>query len=151
MKKIFLIAFLIPTICFSQIDTSSVRISGLIFKGRDVDIVGAMVKNESDRFSTIDSTIKIIYVSPPGSNVDVTFNSIPGKEWLRMIRKISQNVICLNADNNVWKRMSDEMRLHGSAWLIHKLDLDKADADKIYDDLKKSGQKYAKKQDDLID
>ncbi len=43
------------------------------------------------------------------------------------------------------------MRLHGSAWLIHKLDLDKVDADKADDDMKKAGQKYAKKQDDQID
>lgn len=151
MKKIIFILLILPLGLHAQTDSTVIRINGIVLKGRDTDVALAMIKDDPSRYFVMDSLLKTVYTNPPGNATDVAMNNIPNKEWFRLFKSISQNAIAVNPFADMFKRLDTEFRLHGSAWLIHKMDLWRADFDALYDGLKKSGQKYGKRQDDSID
>lgn len=147
MKTIsFIILFLISTTCFCQLDSSKIKTSGIVLKGRDCDMILYLIKYETYSYPQLDSVLKVKYANPPGDNQDVTIDSVPARQFLRLALKAKYNNVCLV--EGMFNRIDAELRLHGTAWLINKLNRDKTGSDATYDALKKEGQKYGKKQDE---
>lgn len=149
MKKyIFILSVFVSInlICEAQSDSSNQRVSGVIIKGREADVVAYIVKVYSNDFPILDSVLKILYVIKPGNNTDVTFNGIPNKEWIRMLKKVAliPSAIIKNAYSNI----RTELNIHGGAWVIHRIVLYELSVDDDFDSIKKVGQNYAQKKDD---
>lgn len=146
MKKIlFVILIFIGFKGLAQVDSSTIRISGIVLKGKDFKIVAFFCMKNSARYPTIDSIVKV--VGEPGESNDVTFNSVPNRQWFKMYQDFKQSPTCLVSINNNFKRLDDELRLHGSVWLIWRLNNDEFQYDAENTIMKKAGASYAKKED----
>lgn len=145
MKKVFLIISLITSVAsFSQVDSSITRISGIVLKGKEFKIVAFFCMTDSKKYPTLDSIVKTI--SFPQESDDVTFNSVPNRQWYKMQQDFKNSKVCLL--QSAFKRLDDELRLHGSVWLIWRLNNDNVNGSDIdYDNTKKAGSAYAKKDD----
>lgn len=146
MKNIFFaIAILFSAGCFAQ-DSANIRISGVILKGRESDIVCFIVKSNTSDFPILDSVIKAIYVTKPANGDNVTFNSIPNKEWVRMFKKVSNNATAVL--KNAYANIITELQLHGGTFISHRIDVFNTGVDDDFVDIKKQGQNYAQKKSD---
>jgi hypothetical protein len=145
--KIILSVFiiLISMSSFAQ-DSSNIRVSGVILKGRESDIVAYVVKTNPNDFPILDSVLKILYVTKPANGADVTFNSVPNKEWVRMIKKVSNNSTA--AIKNCYALISAALVLNGGAFISHRIVLLDIAIDDDFQAIKKLGQNYAQKKDD---
>lgn len=148
MKKIFLLVLIIVSITSFSQDSSKLKTSGIILKGKDCDAVGYFIRTDIGNYPDLDSLIKVIYRNPPGNAANVTLDSIPAKQWLRIVRSMKINQICLL--QGVYDRVNNELRLHGGSWMVGKLDKDNIVSDAEYSQLKNDGQRFAKKNDDDI-
>ena len=147
MKKILLIGIILWSLTsVGQADSSKQRVSGIGFKGRESDIICYMVKTNQGDFPILDSVIKAIYVIKPGNNDSVTFNAVPNKEWVRMFKKVQNNPVSIikKSFDNILK----ELLLHGGSWIIYRVNIEVAQSEVEFDDMKKLGQDYAQKKDE---
>jgi len=131
---------------FFNDDSAKQRVSGIILKGREADIVCYMVKNNPSDFPILDSVIKAIYIVKPGNNDSVTFNVVPNKEWVRMFKKVQNNPtsIIKKAFDNILK----ELLLHGGSFIVHRVNIEVNISEEDFDAMKKIGQDYAQKKDE---
>jgi len=127
-------------------DSAKQRVSGIILKGRESDIVCYIVKTNQIDFPIMDSVIKAIYVVKPGNGQNVTFNDIPNKEWMRMFKKMQNLPIAII--KNSFSNLMTELLLHGSSWIIYRVNIEVAQSEVEFDDMKKLGQDYAQKKDE---
>lgn len=146
MKKIIFLLFLIPVFCNAQIDSSKIKTAGIVLKGKDCDMILNLVKEDVGNFPDLDSLLKLKYRNPPSNNTDVTLDSIPNRQWLKIATKSKNDIMFVL--EGVYKNIDTELRLHGTAWIISRMDKDKSVSDKDYDTRKKVGQKYGKRLDD---
>lgn len=153
MKKIFfLIALFCELTCYSQIDTGSVRINGIVLKGRDTDAAASLIKDNPSSFQILDSVLKTKYIpNKPANGADVTIDGVPNKEWVRMYKAMSTNIICVRNNNGHFDRLNTELRLHGTAYIISRLDKELSRSNEDDNTMKKRGQNYASKTDETID
>lgn len=145
MKKIFLLLLVFISFNSFAQDSSAIRINGIILKGKDFKVVSYFCMLNPAKFPVLDSFVKA--VNFPADGDDVTFNNIPNRQWLRMFNDFKTNQSCLLTSNNNFKRLDDELRLHGSVWIIWRLNNALTDDDLINTNIKKAGASYAKKDD----
>lgn len=147
MKKILCIAVVLWSMSAgAQTDSSKQRVSGIILKGREADVVCYMVKNNPSDFPILDSVIKAIYVNKPANGADVTFNAIPNKEWVRIFKRVQNDPISII--KNAFKNIMDELLLHGSEFIIHRVNIEVNASEEEFTAMKKIGQDYAQKKDE---
>lgn len=147
-KAIVIILILVSLNSFAQVDSSKLKTSGIILKGKDCDALAYFIRFDIGNYPDLDSLIKVIYRNPPANGANVTLDSIPAKQWLRVTRFIKYNQICLL--QGVFDRINTELRLHGGSWIVGKLDKDNITSDAEYQAFKSEGQRFAKKNDDDI-
>lgn len=146
MKKIFLSLMIIISLqSFGQVDSSAIRINGIILKGKDFKMVSYFCMLNSARYPVLDSFVKAVTFPADGDNV--TFDNIPNRQWWKLYQDMKVNQSCLLATNNNFKRLDDELRLHGSVWLIWRLNNAIPDDDDLNLNMRKAGANYAKKDD----
>lgn len=156
MKKIFfLILFWVSAAgAFAQLDSSKIRIGGIIIKGKICDNILYFVKYNPGSFPLMDSVFKVKYLNPPSNNTDVTIDSVNNKEWLKMWRMFNTDVISLR--ENWDKDLKDELNLHGTTWIKQRILKDTQGSTNIMgtdeegNARRKEGQKYGKKENDEV-
>lgn len=149
MKKILFIQFICILYSgglFAQSDSSKQRVSGIIVKGKDSDGIANIIKGSPNEYPILDSVIKQVYTATVNDNDNITLNSIPNKEWLRMIRKLRADPDWLIA--KTYDRVHDTLFLRAGSWVISRIIVDDNKQTATIDNRKKDGQKYGKKQDD---
>jgi len=147
MKKILLIGFMFWSFgSMAQEDSAKQRVSGVILKGREADCVADIIRMNPSDFPILDSVIKALYVVKPANGDDVTFNSIPNKEWMRVFKRVKNDPVLII--KNAFKNIMDELLLHGGSFIIHRINLEVVQSDDEFNAKKKSGQDYAQKKDE---
>lgn len=146
MKIITLLLILIISISGFAQDSANQRVSGVILKGREADIVCYIVSTNANEFPIIDSVVKVLYVTKPANGADVTFNGIPNKEWVRMIKKVSNNSTA--GIKNSYDLISAELILHGGSFITHRVNMLNIAIDDEFTAIKKLGQNYWQKKND---
>ena len=146
MKYIITLLLIIPLIGKTQIDSSKIKTSGIVLKGKDVDMVCDIVRSDPANFPDLDSLIKLKYRNPPANTADVTLDSIPNRQWLKIALRMKNDNMCVL--ENVFKNVDAELRLHGTAWIISRLDKDKYVSDAAVVDRRKRGQRFGQQKDD---
>ena len=127
-------------------DSAKMRVSGVILKGREADCVADIIRMNPSDFPILDSVIKALYIVKPANGDDVTFNSVPNKEWMRIFKRVKNDPVLII--KNAFKNIMDELLLHGGSFIIHRINLEVVQSDDEFNAKKKSGQDYAQKKDD---
>ena len=146
MKYTLALLLIIPLLSNSQVDSSKLKTSGIVFKGKDLDMVADIVRADPMNFPDLDSLIKLKYRNPPANTADVTLDSIPNRQLLKIALRMKSDNMCVLG--NVFKNVDAELRLHGTAWIISRLDKDNYVTDAALVDRRKRGQRYGQKKDD---
>lgn len=147
MKYILILTVFVSInlMCEAQ-DSANIRVSGVILKGREADIVGYVIKTNPNEFPILDSVIKVLYVNKPANGDNVPFNSIPNKEWVRMFKKVANNSTAQIKSS--YSILITELQLHGGVFINHRINLFNTAIDDDFTAIKKLGQNYAQKKDD---
>lgn len=141
--KIILILLLLPSVCFSQSDSSRFKIS-ITINARDCEYI-TLVMEKTNKFEALDSTLKNKFrvSSPPSGSTNVVVDSVEGRAWLDIMRSLSIDITALHA--NCFKRVSDAIRLTNSVWIVNRLDKDATQRDSDFDTRRAFGREYLRK------
>lgn len=145
--KYILILLLLPTFCYSQIDSSKTKLS-IIIAAKNCEYISLLFE-KNNKYEDIDSTTKKKFriASPPTNNTNVQIDSVESRILADLYGNLSYDPVALSDTTKCLKDYEDACRASGGVWLNIRIDRIKKDKRSQYDVFRDAGRLYLRKQE----